>query len=125
MQIPTFRDVLAAQKRIKPYLKPTPLLGYPAINEFVGAEVHIKHENCQPVGAFKVRGGVNLISQLSDEIDALNGKINEFRGNVAQMKTANAKKIDFFVRNVSNEITNIKSTSSDIAKTTDKIIREM
>ncbi len=27
----------------------------------------IKHENCQPVGAFKVRGGVNLISQLSDE----------------------------------------------------------
>lgn len=67
MQIPTFRDVLAAQKRIKPYLKPTPLLSYPAINEFVGTEVHIKHENCQPVGAFKVRGGVNLISQLSDE----------------------------------------------------------
>jgi len=67
LQIPTFRDVLAAQKRITPYLKPTPLLSYPAINEFVGAEVHIKHENCQPVGAFKVRGGVNLISQLSDE----------------------------------------------------------
>ncbi len=65
MQIPTFRDILAAQKRIKPYLKPTPLLSYPAINEFVGTEVHIKHENCQPVGAFKVRGGVNLISQLS------------------------------------------------------------
>ena len=67
MQIPTFRDVLAAQKRIEPYLKPTPLLSYPAINEFLGTEVHIKHENCQPVGAFKVRGGVNLISQLSDE----------------------------------------------------------
>jgi threonine dehydratase len=65
LQIPTFKDVLAAQKRIKPYLKPTPLLGYPAINEFVGTDVLIKHENCQPVGAFKVRGGVNLISQLS------------------------------------------------------------
>ncbi len=67
MQIPTFRDVLSAQERIQPYLKPTPLLSYPTINEFVGTEVYIKHENCQPVGAFKVRGGVNLISQLSDE----------------------------------------------------------
>jgi len=67
LQIPTFKDVLAAQKRIEPHLKPTPLLGYPAIDEFVGTEVFIKHENCQPVGAFKVRGGVNLISQLSDE----------------------------------------------------------
>lgn len=58
---------MAAQKRIRPYLKPTPLLSYPAINELVGTEVYIKHENCQPVGAFKVRGGVNLISQLSEE----------------------------------------------------------
>lgn len=83
MQIPTFRDVLAAQKRIKPYLKPTPLLSYPAINEFVGAEVHIKHENCQPVGAFKVRGGVNLISQLSDE-ERARGVIVASTGNHGQ-----------------------------------------
>jgi len=40
---------------------------YPAINELIGAEVFIKHENYQPVGAFKVRGGINLISQLSSE----------------------------------------------------------
>src|SRR6476619_466134 len=40
---------------------------YPAIDELIGTEVYIKHENYQPVGAFKVRGGVNLISQLSDE----------------------------------------------------------
>ena len=83
MQIPTFRDVLAAQKRIKPYLKPTPLLSYPAINEFVGAEVHIKHENCQPVGAFKVRGGVNLTSQLSDE-ERARGVIVASTGNHGQ-----------------------------------------
>jgi len=38
---------------------------YPAINELIGAQVFIKHENYQPVGAFKVRGGINLISQLS------------------------------------------------------------
>jgi threonine dehydratase len=41
------------------------LHSYPAINTLIGTEVYIKHENYQPVGAFKVRGGVNLISQLS------------------------------------------------------------
>ena len=67
MQIPTFRDVLAAQRRIRPYLARTPLHSYPALNDLLGAEVYVKHENYQPVGAFKVRGGVNLISQLAPE----------------------------------------------------------
>jgi threonine dehydratase len=65
MIIPGFQDVLLARRRIAPYLPPTPMHSYPAINELIGAEVFIKHENYQPVGAFKVRGGVNLISQLS------------------------------------------------------------
>ena len=67
MQPPTFRDVLAAQRRIRPYLARTPLHNYPALNELLGTEVYVKHENYQPVGAFKVRGGVNLISQLTPE----------------------------------------------------------
>ena len=67
MQQPTFRDVLAAQRRIRPHLARTPLHSYPALNELLGTEVYVKHENYQPVGAFKVRGGVNLISQLSPE----------------------------------------------------------
>ncbi|MEX2031956.1 MAG: threonine/serine dehydratase, partial [Dehalococcoidia bacterium] len=37
------------------------------LSELVGAEVWVKHENHQPTGAFKVRGGVNLVSQLSEE----------------------------------------------------------
>jgi threonine dehydratase len=57
-------DVLAARGRIAPYLRPTPLYSYPALSELVGAEVWVKHENHQPTGAFKVRGGVNLVSQL-------------------------------------------------------------
>jgi threonine dehydratase len=40
---------------------------YAAVNDLIGTEVFIKHENYQPVGAFKVRGGVNLISQLGPE----------------------------------------------------------
>jgi threonine dehydratase len=64
---PTFEDVLAARERIAPYLVPTALNRYPALDELVGTEVWVKHENHQPVGAFKVRGGVNLVSQLSDD----------------------------------------------------------
>ena len=56
---------------------------YPAINELIGAEVFIKHENYQPTGAFKVRGGINLISQLSaDERDR--GVIATSTGNHGQ-----------------------------------------
>ena len=66
-QVPTLADVLEARLRISPHLGPTPLYGYAALNELLGAEVFVKHENHQPVGAFKVRGGVNLISQLSRE----------------------------------------------------------
>jgi threonine dehydratase len=67
MQPPTFHDVLAAQRRIRPYLARTPLHRYPALDALIGTEVYVKHENYQPVGAFKVRGGVNLISQLLPE----------------------------------------------------------
>ena len=64
-EAPTLADVLAARNRIAPYLRPTPLFRYPALDTLLGAEVHVKHENHQPVGAFKVRGGVNLLAQLS------------------------------------------------------------
>lgn len=67
MQPPTYEDVLRARKQIAPYLLRTPLHEYPAINDLVGTRVFIKHENHQPTGAFKVRGGINLISQLSIE----------------------------------------------------------
>jgi threonine dehydratase len=63
--VPDLADVLAARQRIAPYLRPTPLYRYPALDALTGAQVWVKHENHQPVGAFKVRGGVNLVSQLS------------------------------------------------------------
>lgn len=64
-QLPTLADVLEARRRISAFLRPTPLYGYPSVNELLGADVFVKHENHQPVGAFKVRGGINLVSQLS------------------------------------------------------------
>jgi len=66
-QLPALTDVLEARLRIAAHLRPTPLFGYAALNELAEAEVFVKHENHQPVGAFKVRGGVNLLSQLGAE----------------------------------------------------------
>ena len=82
-QVPTLVDVLEAQRRISPHLRPTPLYGYARINGLLGAEVFVKHENHQPVGAFKVRGGVNLISQLSPE-ERARGVIAASTGNHGQ-----------------------------------------
>jgi threonine dehydratase len=67
MYIPQFLDVLQAQRHIRPYLLRTPLYNYPAIDALLETQVYIKHENYQPVGAFKVRGGLNLLSQLSPQ----------------------------------------------------------
>lgn len=59
-------DVLDASRRIAPYVNRTPLFTYPALSELVGTEVWVKHENHQITGAFKARGGINLVAQLAD-----------------------------------------------------------
>jgi threonine dehydratase len=82
-QVPTLSDVLAARRRIAPYLRPTPLYRYPALDELLGAEVFVKHENHQPIGAFKVRGGVNLVAQLSSD-ERGRGVITASTGNHGQ-----------------------------------------
>ena len=69
--------------RIAPHLRPTPLFSYTTLDELVDAEVWVKHENHQPVGAFKVRGGVNLVSQL-DEEERRRGLIAASTGNHGQ-----------------------------------------
>src|SRR6266542_2556547 len=68
MRVPTLVDVLEARRRIAPYLLPTPLHSYPVLDRLLGAEVWVKHENHQPIGAFKVRGGINLVSRLDDGV---------------------------------------------------------
>src|SRR5438552_11116265 len=83
MSIPKLQDILQAQKRIRPYLARTPLYSYPAINELVGTTLFIKHENYQPVGAFKVRGGINLISQMGPD-ERQRGVIAASTGNHGQ-----------------------------------------
>ncbi|MCZ6867762.1 MAG: threonine/serine dehydratase [Chloroflexi bacterium] len=67
MERPTLRDVLDARKTIAPYVSRTPLISYAALDSFIGAEVRLKHENHHPLGAFKVRGGINFLAHLSEE----------------------------------------------------------
>ncbi|HEV2476700.1 MAG TPA: threonine/serine dehydratase [Candidatus Dormibacteraeota bacterium] len=80
---PEFTDVLDAARQIGPYLQSTPLRRYPSLDRLVGAEVHVKHENHNPTGAFKVRGGVNLVSRLSDD-ERQRGVIAASTGNHGQ-----------------------------------------
>jgi threonine dehydratase len=68
--IPDLGDVLDARRMIAPYLEPTPLRRYPLLDEALGADVFAKHENHLPTGAFKVRGGINLVGRLDLEMRA-------------------------------------------------------
>ena len=64
---PTFEDIVAAREFIAQYLPKTPLVRINAISEQLGCDYYAKLENLQPTGAFKVRGGVNLVGTASDE----------------------------------------------------------
>jgi threonine dehydratase len=83
LTVPGFDDVLAARQRIAPYLKPTALHRYPALDELIGTATWVKHENHQPICAFKVRGGINLVAQLSDA-ERASGVITASTGNHGQ-----------------------------------------
>lgn len=63
----TIDDIRAAQINVYKHLKPTPLYHYTGLSDLLGTDVWVKHENHQPVGAFKVRGGLNLAASLTDE----------------------------------------------------------
>jgi threonine dehydratase len=66
MESVTYTDVVDALPRVRAELIPTALLEWPGLSELLGCRFLLKHENHQPTGAFKVRGGVNLVSTLSD-----------------------------------------------------------
>ncbi len=67
-QPPTFEDVVAARKFISPYLPKTPLIRVPKISEALDCDYYAKLESLQPTGAFKVRGGVNLVGAIKTDV---------------------------------------------------------
>ena len=83
MYIPTLKDVYQAKKTITPYLPRTPLHYSAALSELLLAEVYLKHDEYLPLGAFKARGGINLLANLSGE-ERERGVITASTGNHGQ-----------------------------------------
>jgi threonine dehydratase len=67
MHAPTFADICFARQRVYRALRRTPLLRHPLLAQETGLDIVVKHENHNPTGAFKVRGGINLVGSLSPE----------------------------------------------------------
>jgi threonine dehydratase len=80
---PTIHDVYLARRRLQGVLAPTPLMLHPLLAAELGCDVYVKHENHNPTGAFKVRGGVNLVSTFDDETRRL-GVVTASTGNHGQ-----------------------------------------
>jgi threonine dehydratase len=76
-------DVSRAREIVAAYLSPTPLLANPALDELFGFSAFLKCENLQPIGAFKVRGGIFLMSDLSSE-ERARGVVTASTGNHGQ-----------------------------------------
>ena len=83
MQAPTLRDVYRAKKTIAPHIPRTPLHFSAGLSDLLEAEVYLKHEEYLPLGAFKGRGGINLLVNLSDE-EKERGLITASSGNHGQ-----------------------------------------
>src|SRR5690349_20251962 len=65
MHPPSLKDVYAARPRVARIVRPSPLLRHPLLALETGLDIWVKHENHNPTGAFKVRGGANLVASLS------------------------------------------------------------
>jgi len=84
-------DIRAAAGRIKGVGHRTPILTSQTLDEMAGRKLFFKCENLQKVGAFKLRGGWNAVSMLSDE-EAANGVCTHSSGNHAQAVAFSAMK---------------------------------
>src|SRR5215813_3766054 len=79
---PTLKDIYAARPRVARVVRPSPLMRHPLLALASGLDIWVKHENHNPTGAFKVRGGVNLIASLDAE--GRRGVITATTGNHGQ-----------------------------------------
>ncbi|MTC77448.1 threo-3-hydroxy-L-aspartate ammonia-lyase [Providencia sp. wls1916] len=65
LTLPTYQDVEAAAQRIAGIAHKTPVMTSTTVNKEFGAELFFKCENFQRMGAFKFRGALNALSQLT------------------------------------------------------------
>ncbi len=84
MTLFTLDQLDAARDLVYRHMAPTQQLAWPLLAERLGAEVWVKHENHTPTGAFKVRGGLIYVDELTRAVPDCPGIITSTRGNHGQ-----------------------------------------
>lgn len=84
MQLPTLGDLHHATEVVRAVMPPTPQYSWPLLNQRVGTEVWVKHENHSPVGAFKLRGAAVYMDWLKRSGPSVKGVVAATRGNHGQ-----------------------------------------
>ncbi len=85
-------NAMAAREILKNHLKPSPLRRYPGLDRLIGAKVYIKHENQNPTGTFKIRGGITLMHHLAAR--GVKGAITYSTGNHGTSVGTSARMFD-------------------------------
>jgi threonine dehydratase len=84
MQLPTLQEIQTAQAIVYSAMPPTPQYTWPLLNQRLGTEAWIKHENHSPVGAFKLRGALVYVTWLKETLPGLTTVVAATRGNHGQ-----------------------------------------
>jgi len=84
MELPNLEEIEAAQRLIYRSMPPTPQYSWPLLNERLGTEAWVKHENHTPVGAFKLRGALVYVHWLKETVPGLEAVVAATRGNHGQ-----------------------------------------
>jgi threonine dehydratase len=94
--LPSVAEIRRAASEVYAVMPPTPQFSWPGLNEHLGCEVWVKHENHTPVGAFKIRGGIVYFNRLRERGD-VRGVICATRGNHGQSVAFNGARTNIGV----------------------------
>ena len=84
MNTPSLNTLDSAARVVYQHLQPTPALNWPLLSHRCSEQVWVKHENHNPTGAFKVRGGLYYVEQLLKSNPGIQGLVTATRGNHGQ-----------------------------------------
>jgi threonine dehydratase len=94
---PTFEEIQQARRRLEGIARVTPVYGSETFSRLTGRPVHLKAENLQRTGAFKIRGAVNKIATLSEQQRAA-GVVTASAGNHGQAVAWAAREVGAIAR---------------------------
>jgi len=93
MPVASKTDLEGAAEIVYRHMTPTAQIHWPLLSQRTGAEVWVKHENQTPIGAFKIRGGLNYMTRLKAAEPGCPGVITATRGNHGQSVALAASKV--------------------------------